>query len=91
MVFDAYFTQDQIQTGRLPECDVLRRLAAQESAAIEIGAPSDNDPVRPEARLRFTAGFMRTLLTYYAPTSRTHDFTVLAPAFGPWLEQGPCR
>ena len=91
MVFDAYFTQDQIQTGRLPECDVLRRLAAQEPAAIEIGAPSDNDPVRPEARLRFTAGFMRTLLTYYAPISRTHDFTVLAPAFGPWLEQGPCR
>jgi hypothetical protein len=92
MVFDAYFTQDQIETGRLAACALLRPLVSQVPASVEIGAPQSRRPVSTQARLRFNAGFMRTLMTYYAPVLRTDDFTILAPLYGPWRGGGDtCR
>jgi len=84
MVFDAYFVQDQIETGHLKPCDILRQLVAQGPATIEIGAPPDHTPLSSEVRLRFSAHFMRTLLTYYSPVLRTQYSTILVPSFGPW-------
>jgi hypothetical protein len=91
MVFDAYYTQDQIEAGRLPECAVLRQLVAQVPSSVEVGKSSANGPLLSAARLRFTAAFMRTLLTYYTPALETAEFFVLVPAYGPWLGDGPCR
>lgn len=91
MVFDAYYTQDQIETGHLPECAVLTQLVAQVPSSVEVGKSSGNDPLLPGARLRFTAGFMRTLLTYYTTALETEEFFVLVPTDGPWLDAGPCR
>jgi len=91
MVYDAYFVQDQIETGRLAPCSVLRQLALQGPTTIEIGAPPDRNPPSPKARLRFTARFMRTLLTYYSPVLQTPDFTILEPSLGPWRDNDACR
>ncbi len=91
MVFDAYYTQDQVESGRLPECAVLTQLVAQVPSSVEVGKSSGNDPLLPSARLRFTAGFMRTLLTYYTTALETEEFFVLVPTDGPWLGAGRCR
>ncbi|HEY4173626.1 MAG TPA: hypothetical protein VGM42_11420 [Rhodopila sp.] len=91
MVFDAYVVQDQIETGRLSECDILHQLVTQGPVTVEIGAPPAPTPPLPKARLRFTARFMRTLLTYYRPILRTPDVTIFVPSFGPWEEAEACR
>lgn len=91
MIFDAYYTLDQIEAGRLPECAVLRQLAAQVPSSVEVGKSSANDLLLPGARLRFTAAFMRTLLAYYTPVLETAEFFVLVPKDGPRLDVGPCR
>ena len=85
--FDAYFALDQIKTGALPECDLIALLLAQRLSAVEIGAPPDDRPPEPAARLRFTRTFMQALLERYSPVLRTSHFTILEPAYGPWPAQ----
>lgn len=91
MIFDAYFVQDQIETGKLPECDILKQIIAQRPVAIEIGAPPDRKPPSPDARLRFTSRFMQTLLRHYAPRLRARDFTILTPISGDMNDDGTCQ
>ena len=77
-VFDAFNVDQLVKTGTLPESQVLQLLASHQFSGIQISFHS-NEPVTAAPRDRFSANFMRQLLTAYRPVLRTFDSVMFLP------------
>ena len=62
----------------MDEPRILELLEHHEFAAIELGM-SPTEPLRPAARYRFSAAFMRVLFAQYTPLFRGIESVVFVP------------
>jgi hypothetical protein len=76
--FDPYFVRDQIELGRIDECQIVDLVEAQRLGMVELGDVDGREPPA-RSRARFTKLFMQTLLRRYKISLQTPEFTIWVP------------
>ena len=76
--YDPFEAGEAFKTGRVDESRILELLEHHEFAAIELGI-RPTEPLRPAARYRFSAAFMRVLFAQYTPVFRGIESVVFVP------------
>jgi hypothetical protein len=76
--YDAFAVDQAIQTGHMPAQAVLDLIRGRHFKAVEIDFDAA-ETIRPAARGRFPAEFMRLLLTNYRLALRTSSYAIFTP------------
>jgi len=77
-LYDAFYTNSQMMTGRLSDAEVLDYVQASRFPTIELNIPAEQ-LLAPVTTFRFSQPVMQAILDRYRPALRSSDFTLLVP------------
>jgi hypothetical protein len=78
MLYDAFYVNSQVKTGRIREDDIVRTIASGQFRTIEMEMGAGETFAAVE-RHRFSAGIMRAIAEHYRPKMRALTFAILVP------------